>query len=254
MTEKSEIRNQKSEIRHQKSEVRSQLIYERLAKIFAEVPAVSKDKQMESGQKYSYRSIDDIVIALKPLLAKQGVMCFPRLEAIKRETLDREKGGKIVMVTVEMMYNFVCCEDVSSIEIGPIPAEAIDYGDKATAKALTMALKAMFSEVFLIPTQDNLDTDSDAKNLDDVKTTPEKEGPPAKLFREPTEAEWEIIQAVTDQLIENGITIVPDQVKTACWDAQARYPSHKSQVGSTVLWLQTRLSQTDPSLFGTNGD
>jgi len=243
MTEEAKAKTEKNK------KASSPLIYGRLAKIFTEVPAVGKDKQMESGQKYPYRSTDDIVIAIKPLLAKYGVMCLPKLQKIKRETYDREKSGKIVMVTVEMVYTFLCCEDRSTVEIGPFPAEAIDYGDKATAKALTMALKSMLSEVFLIPVHDALDTDGDAKNLDDARTTPEKSGPEAKPFQEPSEKEWEIIEAITAQMLANGIDIVPDKVKAACWNAQGRYPTHKSQVGSTVLWLQTRLSQANEQLF-----
>src|SRR5690606_11320769 len=50
----------------------------------------------------------------------------------------------------------------SKVTIGPIPAEGLDSGDKATNKALSAALKYALIQTFSIPTEDMAEGDAES--------------------------------------------------------------------------------------------
>ena len=138
------------------------LIYERIAKIMADVPAIGKEGQ-NKAQGFKFRSIDQVYDALHGLLAKHKVFFTPHVESQDRQILDRinrDTGkviGKTVLTCLSVRYELYCADDASSIIVGPIPGEAMDAGDKASAKAMSLALKYMLLQVFCIPIQAEVD-------------------------------------------------------------------------------------------------
>ena len=63
-----------------------------------------------------------------------------------------------------MEYDFYA-EDGSKVTVGPIPAEGLDSGDKATNKALSAALKYALIQTFSIPTEDMAEADLDSPEI-----------------------------------------------------------------------------------------
>jgi hypothetical protein len=82
-----------------------------------------------------------------------------------------------------MQFHFYCIDgsNVSTTVIG----EAMDSGDKATNKAMSIALKYALLQALLIPTED--EKDPDLKTLEPLK--PSKNEAPATTTQQ-TEKEW----------------------------------------------------------------
>lgn len=99
---------------------------------------------------YQYRSVDDILNFLAPLLAKHRLCVLPRM--LHREMIDRRgNDGLLVSVSVRCTFSLISAEDGSS-HIVEAYGEALDTGDKATAKASSAAYKTAMIQTFCIPT------------------------------------------------------------------------------------------------------
>ena len=156
----------------------SSKIYSQMSKVMAEIGHVGKD-QKNSQQGFKFRGIDQFVNALYPALIKHGVFMAPRCTSesheLKNVVRSSGKEGVDKHVTIMMEYDFFA-DDGSKVTIGPVPAEGLDSGDKATNKALSAALKYALIQTFSIPTEDMTDGDSDSPEISKSKTTnPEKE-------------------------------------------------------------------------------
>ena len=127
-------------------------IYEAMAKIQAELGAITKDKKCEKGGDFVYRGIDDVYNALNPLLGKHGVFVLPTAHERTSESRTTRNGGSMEVVTVRMTYRF-CYKDGSFVECTTI-GEAMDNGDKATNKAMSIAHKYAVLQTFCVPTED----------------------------------------------------------------------------------------------------
>ena len=139
----------------------SNLIFKKMSEVMKEIGYISKD-QKNQAQGFKFRGIDQFVNALYPALTKHGVFmspeCVSEHHEIKEVTRSTGKTGYDKHVNILMKYHFFA-EDGSSVVIGPIPAEALDSGDKATNKALSAALKYALIQTFSIPTEDMEDGD-----------------------------------------------------------------------------------------------
>ena len=99
---------------------------------------------------YFYRSIDDVLNRLGPLLAKHRLCVLPRM--LRRTEVERPGDGDrlLVCVSVEASYDLVSARDGSRHRIRAM-GEALDAGDKATAKAISAAYKYAMLQAFCIP-------------------------------------------------------------------------------------------------------
>lgn len=133
-------------------------IYESITKIMSEVPAIGKEKT-NLQQKFKYRGIDDVMNALQPLLAKHKVFIAPEVLEQTREERDTKSGGTLIYSICKIKYTFYA-EDGSSIVATTI-GEGMDSGDKATNKAMAIAMKYALFQVFCIPTEEMKDPDAE---------------------------------------------------------------------------------------------
>ena len=99
---------------------------------------------------YQYRSIEDVLAALSPLLAKHKLCVLPR--ALERSVVDRSglQNTLLVNVQLKVAYDLVSSDD-ASIHTVIAYGEALDDGDKATAKATSAAYKSAMLQTFCIP-------------------------------------------------------------------------------------------------------
>lgn len=133
-------------------------IYESITKIMEEVPAIGKDK-VNKQQGFKFRGIDDVMNALQPLLAKNKVFIVPEILEQIREERTTSKGGNLIYSICKIKYKFYA-EDGSNIEAITI-GEGMDSGDKATNKAMAIAMKYALFQVFCIPTEEMKDPDGE---------------------------------------------------------------------------------------------
>ena len=152
-------------------------IFQSITKILEEVPAIGKNKK-NTTQNFMFRGIDDVMNTFQPLLAKHKVFIVPQVLEQTREERQTSKGGTLIYSICKIKYTFYA-EDGSSIEAIVI-GEGMDSGDKATNKAMAIAMKYAMFQVFCIPTEEMKDPDSEtppeskktAKKTADIKIQP----------------------------------------------------------------------------------
>jgi len=149
-------------------------IYAKMSAVMRDVGAIGKD-QKNTAQGFKFRGIDQFVNALYPALVKHGVFLSPRSvnysQELKDVTRSNGKAGVDKHVTLMMEYTFYA-EDGSCVTVGPVPAEGLDSGDKATNKALSAALKYALIQTFSIPTEDMAEADLDSPEIGVATSTP----------------------------------------------------------------------------------
>ena len=99
---------------------------------------------------YKYRSIDDLLDRLAPLLARHRLCVLPR--ALERSVIERRDDGQHLLfhVCLRVAFTLTSVDDGSS-HIVEAYGEALDASDKATAKAMTAAYKSAMIQTFCIP-------------------------------------------------------------------------------------------------------
>ena len=143
-------------------------IYQSITKIMEEVPSIGKT-QRNKTQGFMYRGIDDVMNALQPILAKNKVFIVPEILEQTREERTTSKGGNLIYSICKIKYKFYA-EDGSSVEAITI-GEGMDSGDKATNKAMAIAMKYALFQVFCIPTDEMKDPDSETPEQSTKKSS-----------------------------------------------------------------------------------
>jgi hypothetical protein len=134
------------------------LIYTKLADIMKEVDPISKGKTNQQ-QGYKFRGIDDLYNALHSLFSKHEVFITSEVLESKREERTTKNGGTLIYSIVKVKFTLFTTDGSSVSSI--IEGEAMDNGDKATNKALSVALKYCLMQMFLIPTEELKEMDPD---------------------------------------------------------------------------------------------
>jgi hypothetical protein len=151
-------------------------ITEALTAVMEDVRAVGKNDR-NSHQGYQFRGIDAVVNAVGPAFRKHGVICLPTVTKVEHE--QAEVGSKrtlTAVVRLQVLYTFVGPEgDVLACEVA---AEAMDSGDKATAKAMSVAYRTALLQVLCLPT-DEPDPDHDTYERAPTRGREQQPEPPA---------------------------------------------------------------------------
>jgi hypothetical protein len=128
--------------------------------------------RLNSRDNYLYRSIDDILERLAPLLAAHRLCVLPRV--LGREAADRrgEDDRLLIAVTLRVAFDLVSAEDGSTHTIEAY-GEALDAGDKATAKAMQSAYKYATLQAFCVPAAQGQDADPGSYRLKAIQPTAE---------------------------------------------------------------------------------
>ena len=148
-------------------------IYEAIASVMKKGYAVGKDKK-NTQQNFMYRGIDDVMNTFQPLLADAGIFIVPEVLDQKREERQTAKGGNLIYSVLKVKYTFYA-EDGSCV-CATVIGEGMDSGDKASNKAMAVAMKYAMFQVFCIPTAEMVDPDSECH---DVKAKPSVPDEPA---------------------------------------------------------------------------
>jgi hypothetical protein len=132
-------------------------IAQALTEVMKEVGAVAK-KDRNASQGFNFRGIDAVVNAVSPALQKHGVIVVPSVEDYEYASVEIGKNRTVMgHVKVKVSYTFIGAsgDAIKATVVG----EAMDSGDKATAKAMSVAFRTALLQTLSLPT-DEPDPDS----------------------------------------------------------------------------------------------
>ena len=137
-------------------------IYKAISDIMNDVGAVGKN-DWNKVQQFKFRGIDAVMNALHPAMSKHHVFVVPEVLEQSREERESKGGSNLIYSICKIRYTFFA-EDGSSVSAVVI-GEGMDIGDKATNKAMAIALKYAFFQVFCIPTEEMQDPDAESPEV-----------------------------------------------------------------------------------------
>ena len=174
---------------------------------------------------YRYRSIDDVIGALSPLLAKHRLCVLPRV--LERHVLERQgtRESLLLSVALRVAFELVSAEDGSTHQVEAY-GEALDAGDKATAKAMSAAYKSAMLQTFCIPAGNNHDADGSSHKLH------------AKIHASEPVQGWEqwaldIGDIVNVCETQDAISLVQDRNRALLLALSRERPDFYSELGAT---------------------
>ena len=140
-----------------------------VARVMSSTTAVQKTGRNKHGG-YSYASDADLLYALRPAMAAEGLSLLPHAQDVRQSEGQSKMRYRVLCVTTwRLLHKGGGWVDLQTI------GEGADALDKAAYKAQTGALKYALRQLFLVPTGD--DPENDARN-----TAPE----PSKADAPPT--------------------------------------------------------------------
>lgn len=152
-------------------------VVQALSAVMADVRAVAKkERNTSQGGGFYFRGIDAVVNAVGPALRTHGVVVTPHLDQIDRREGRTSKGGTLNYVAVIVTYTFT--GPAGDTMTATVPGEAFDSGDKATAKAMSVAFRTCLLQALTLPT-DEADPDADVYDATVQHSTPRRPAPTA---------------------------------------------------------------------------
>jgi hypothetical protein len=137
-------------------------IHQALAAVMADVQAVGKTGRNES-QNFSFRGIDAVVNAVGPAFREHGVVSVPTEAHATYEVQEvGRNGAKVTRCHMALSWRFY--GPAGDYIESSIVSEAMDSGDKATAKAASVAYRTCLLQLLCIPT-DEPDPDATSYEL-----------------------------------------------------------------------------------------
>lgn len=138
------------------------MIYKAISEAMKACDAVGKDSK-NPQQGYKYRGIDAVMNAINPALTKAQIFAAPEVLEMTREERTTNRGGNIIYSIAKVKYTFYAPDgsNVSATVVG----EGMDSGDKSMNKAMSAAFKYALFQVFCIPTEEMIDSETDSPEV-----------------------------------------------------------------------------------------
>lgn len=126
-------------------------VHEALSAVMADVQAVGKN-DVNKQQGWSFRGVDAVVNAVGPALRKHGVTVVPKMISCDRRDVPVSEKKSAHECVVEVEYRIIGPEgdELAGTSVG----ESIDYGDKATAQAMSVAYRTWWLQLLCVPTDE----------------------------------------------------------------------------------------------------
>jgi hypothetical protein len=127
-------------------------IYKALSAVMDEVQSVAKGDR-NTHQNFNFRGIDAVVNAVGPALRKHKVIVVPDVREHRFTTVEvGQKRTQMGHCVVHVAYVFYGPEG-DSVECSVV-AEAMDSGDKAYPKAMSVAFRTALLQALALPTDE----------------------------------------------------------------------------------------------------
>lgn len=170
---------------------------------FAEKGIGKNHKNEQQG--FKFRGIDDVMNRMAQHLVEANLVIIPRV--VDRQVQERvnSRGNPLFYVTVTVDFSILSTVD-GSIVICTVPGEAMDSGDKATNKALSIAYKYMAFQLFAIPIDEDPDATTHVMGKQPSKTlTPDEQDVVRKLCEQ---AEFSVERVCEIYQVED-VSLIP---------------------------------------------
>ena len=169
-------------------------IYPLMGEAMRRISAIGKDS-VNQTQGFKYRGIDAVMNMLYPVMSELGLFIVPEVleqtreertstkkvwDNNKREYFDRVSTLLYSILKIKYTMYAPDGSNVSAVVIG----EGMDSGDKASNKALAVGLKYACFQMFMIPTEDMIDPDSESPEVDPGARTPNAPQKPGKQLED----------------------------------------------------------------------
>lgn len=131
-----------------------------IAAVMADVREVRKSER-NTGMNFNFRGIDAVLNAVGPALRTHNVIVLPNVVDYTATPTTTANGKNTMHVIVKVEYTFVgpAGDTLTATVIG----EAMDYGDKAVPKAMSVAFRTALLQALALPTDD---PDPDAQSYE----------------------------------------------------------------------------------------
>lgn len=143
-------------------------VVQALNEVMKSVGAIAKTDRNQS-QGFNFRGIDSVVNAVSPALQKYGVIVTPDVLDYQYTTVEIGRNRTAMgHVRVQVAYTFHGPN--GDFIVSTVAAEAMDSGDKASAKAMSVAFRTALLQTLCLPT-DEVDPDAtsyERSSADDV--------------------------------------------------------------------------------------
>ena len=205
-------------------------IFAAMSAVMNDVSSVSKDER-NAGQGFNFRGIDAVVNAVGPSLRKHGVIVVPRVQSCDYSTIEiGEKRKATAHVRVLVEYIFIA-QDGSTISC-TTAGEAMDAGDKATAKAMSVAFRIALLQALALPTSEP-DPDASSYERSPAKTSVMQDRAlAAKIYQDILSAEDQpALKLIWDALKDN------DSLESS-WSEGA--PTFAALIGERVAEMKAK--------------
>lgn len=153
-----------------------------IAAVMAEVSSLAKtDKNTQQG--FNFRGIDAVMNAVGPALRKHAGFIVPCVLSEEHSTVPSKNGGSLNVVRLKVSYE-VHAQEGDPIE-GVVVSEAFDSGDKATAKAMSVAYRTFLLQLLCLPTDE---PDPDSFSYEVAEAVPQPAAPKVDFVLQAWEA------------------------------------------------------------------
>ena len=179
------------------------MIFGLIGQAMRKIGAIGKTSE-NTQQKYKFRGIDAVYNALNPVMSELGLFVCPEILDHRREERETESmyNGqtkrsvlKYSILTIKYTLYAPDGSNISCVVVG----EGMDSGDKASNKAMSVALKYACFQLFMIPTEEMIDPDTESP-----EATSKAQKPTA-----PKAAQQERIVARTPATVTQAATVPP---------------------------------------------
>ena len=184
-------------------------VHQAINLVMRDVTKVEK-KERNTQQNFSFRGIDATTKALAPALREHGVVVTPTLLEHSFSTVEvGQKRTPMGHVMIKVMYRFY--GPAGDYIDSTVLAESMDSGDKACAKAMSVAFRIALLQTFALPT-DEVDPDAESyerspSEASQAAPKPAARPSPAKTKAEPAkpaEAATAVSKLTLEQLTEHA--------------------------------------------------
>jgi hypothetical protein len=215
-------------------------IYASIAAIIADLAetGIAKSRTNAAAQ-YAYRGIDEVCNRLAPLLAQHRVCILPRVLERASEERSGEMSGLLIRVTLRVAFDLVSARDGSSHTVETY-GEALDGGDKATAKAMSGAYKQAMLQAFCIPVQGADDPDAETHRIS--SRSPEVADPDHGWHQWANDIEQMIRVCSTPEALDR----VQTTYRTLLQAASRRQPDVYAKIGNTMRDRRNEVGSAAP--------
>lgn len=127
--------------------------HEIITSVMHDVQGLAK-KDKNTAQGFNFRGIDAVMNAVGPSLRAHGGFIVPMVDSVSYDTATTAKGSNVNIARVTVSYAVHGQKGADDVIMGSVSAEAFDSGDKATAKAMSVAYRTFLLQILCLPTDE----------------------------------------------------------------------------------------------------